>query len=44
MIKVSVRTLQNWEQGSRRPSGPAEVLLELASKSPQSVLETLHSK
>ena len=44
LIKVSVRTLQNWEQGSRHPTGPAEVLLELVSKSPKIVLETLHYK
>ena len=44
LIKVSVRTLQNWEQGNRQPTGPAEVLLELVSKSPKIVLETLHSK
>jgi putative transcriptional regulator len=44
LIKVSVRTLQNWEQGSRHPTGPAEVLLELVSKSPEIVLETLHYK
>lgn len=44
LLKVSVRTLQNWEQGCRQPTGPAEVLLELVAKSPQMVLETLHSK
>ena len=44
LLKVSVRTLQNWEQGCRRPTGPAEVLLELVSKSPQIVLESLHFK
>jgi DNA-binding transcriptional regulator YiaG len=42
LLRVSVRTLQNWEQGSRRPTGPAEVLLELVSKSPQIVIESLH--
>lgn len=44
LIKVSVRTLQNWEQGSRRPTGPAEVLLELVAKAPDSVLGVLHSR
>ena len=44
LIKVSVRTLQNWEQGNRHPTGPAEVLLELVSKSPKIILETLHHK
>ena len=28
MIGVSVSTLQNWEQGRRRPEGPARALLQ----------------
>ena len=28
MIGVSVSTLQNWEQGRRRPEGPAQALLK----------------
>jgi putative transcriptional regulator len=43
MIGVSVRTLQNWEQGRRRPEGPAKALLRIASKNPSAVLEALHS-
>ncbi|MDR1044301.1 MAG: helix-turn-helix domain-containing protein [Candidatus Adiutrix sp.] len=43
LLQVNVRTLQNWEQGHRRPTGPAEVLLELAAKSPRTILEALHS-
>jgi len=27
LVGVSVKTLQNWEQGRRQPSGPAAVLL-----------------
>lgn len=27
MIDVSVRTLQNWEQGRRAPDGPAKAVL-----------------
>jgi len=42
MIGVSVRTLQNWEQGRRKPEGPAKALLRVASKNPEAVLETLH--
>ena len=42
MIGVSVRTLQNWEQGRRKPEGPAKALLRIASKNPQAVLEALH--
>ena len=43
MIGVSVRTLQNWEQGRREPDGPARALLQVASKNPQAVLEALHA-
>ena len=42
MIGVSVRTLQNWEQGRRKPEGPAKALLRIASKNPQAVLDALH--
>lgn len=42
MIGVSVRTLQNWEQGRRKPEGPAKALLYIASKNPQAVLDALH--
>ena len=44
MIGVSMRTLQNWEQGRRRPEGPAQALLRIASRNPQAVLEALHTK
>lgn len=42
MIGVSVRTLQNWEQGRRTPEGPAKALLRIASRNPQAVLDALH--
>ncbi len=29
LIGVNIRTLQNWEQGHRHPTGPAKVLLNL---------------
>ena len=41
MIGVSVATLQNWEQGRRRPEGPARALLRVAAKNPQAVAEAL---
>jgi putative transcriptional regulator len=44
MIGVSVRTLQNWEQGRRRPEGPAKALLRIASRNPSAVLDSLHAK
>lgn len=43
MIGVSVDTLQNWEQGRRRPVGPALALLRVAEAAPQVVLEALHA-
>jgi len=44
MIGVSVRTLQNWEQGRRQPEGPAKALLRIAAKNPSAVLEALHTE
>ena len=41
MIGVSVSTLQNWEQGRRRPEGPARALLKIATENPQAVSEAL---
>src|SRR5262249_12522038 len=41
MIGVSVSTLQNWEQGRRRPEGPAQALLRVAAAAPDVVAKTL---
>jgi putative transcriptional regulator len=41
MIGVSVSTLQNWEQGRRKPDGPAKALLRVASKNPKAVMDAL---
>ena len=41
MIGVSVATLQNWEQGRRKPEGPAQALLKIAAKNPRAVAEAL---
>ncbi len=43
MIGVSVRTLQNWEQGHREPEGPAKALLRVVALRPEAVLAALHS-
>ncbi len=40
-IGVSLGTLKNWEQGRRRPEGPARVLLALLEKRPSIVQEEL---
>jgi putative transcriptional regulator len=41
MIGVSLSTLQNWEQGRRRPEGPAQALLKVAAANPQAVVDAL---
>ena len=41
MIGVSTSTLQNWEQGRRKPEGPARALLQVASKNPEAVVDAL---
>lgn len=43
MIGVSVGTLQNWEQGRRKPVGPARALLRVASQSPEAFREALEA-
>ena len=43
MIGVSISTLQNWEQGRRRPEGPARALLKIAAERPDAVIEALTS-
>ena len=35
MLGVSVRTLQDWEQGRRQPQGPALALLRVAEQFPE---------
>lgn len=40
-IGVAVGTLQGWEQGRRRPDGPARVLLALIDKRPRIVQDEL---
>jgi putative transcriptional regulator len=39
LLGVSVRTLQEWEQGRRAPSGAARTLLLIAEKNPQALLD-----
>jgi putative transcriptional regulator len=40
LLGISEDTLQNWEQGRRKPAGPAKVLLKIAARHPKIVLET----
>jgi putative transcriptional regulator len=43
MIGVSAGTLKNWEQGRRRPVGPAMVLLKVISENPKMVFKALRT-
>jgi putative transcriptional regulator len=43
MIGVSLATLQNWEQGRRKPDGPARALLKVASENPEAVSKALEA-
>jgi putative transcriptional regulator len=38
LMGVSLRTVQDWEQGRRKPSGPAEALLRIAEQRPEAFL------
>jgi putative transcriptional regulator len=40
---ISVHTLRNWEQGRRRPDGPAVALLRIAARHPRIIRENLES-
>ena len=39
LLGISTATLRNWEQGRRRPTGPAKVLLKVATLHPKAVLD-----
>jgi putative transcriptional regulator len=39
LLGVSIRTLQDWEQGRRAPSGAARTLLLVAHRNPAALLE-----
>jgi putative transcriptional regulator len=42
-IEISVHTLRNWEQGRRKPEGPALALLKIAARHPRIIRENLES-
>lgn len=37
LLGVSIRTLQDWEQGRREPSGAAKTLLRIAARTPEAI-------
>ena len=42
LIGVSVKTLQNWEQDRRRPTGPAAALLQIIAQEPRLAVQAIH--
>ena len=42
-IEISVHPLRNWEQGRRKPEGPAIALLRIAARHPRILRENLDS-
>ena len=42
LIGVSVKTLQNWEQDRRRPTGPAAALLRIIAQEPRLAMKAIH--
>ena len=41
LLGISISTLQNWEQGRRKPDGPAKVLLNVAAHYPEAIFNTV---
>ncbi|MCD4671392.1 MAG: helix-turn-helix domain-containing protein [Anaerolineaceae bacterium] len=39
LMGVSLRTVQDWERGRRKPSGPATALLRIAEQKPEVFME-----
>jgi putative transcriptional regulator len=39
VLKISPRTLQEWEQGRRKPSGAAKALIQIAFRHPDIIRE-----
>lgn len=42
MIGVKVKTLQNWEQHRRNPTGAAAALLTIFDREPETAMKALH--
>ena len=42
LLGVSKRTVEGWEQGRRKPRGPARRLLQVVARHPEAVLDAVH--
>ena len=43
LLGVKLKTIQNWEQHRRQPTGPAVVLLTIFEREPETALRALHA-
>lgn len=43
LMRVSIKTVQNWEQHHRNPTGPAAALLKIVLTAPDVALKALHA-
>jgi len=43
LMQVSIKTLQNWEQHRRNPTGPAAALLKIVRVAPDVAIKALHT-
>jgi putative transcriptional regulator len=41
LMGISLATLRNWEQGRRKPEGAARILLRVAAKHPEAILDVV---
>ena len=41
VLRISARTLQEWEQGRRQPSGAAQALIQIAFRHPEVIADAL---
>jgi len=44
LMRVSIKTLQNWEQHRRTPTGPAAALLHIVKINPDLAMRSLNSR
>lgn len=43
LLRISTRTLQNWEQYRRHPTGPSAALLKIVSADPERAIRSLRA-
>lgn len=43
LIQISTKTLQNWEQRRRTPTGPSAALLKIVSVNPEMAVKSLRA-